>query len=244
MKTILITRPATQAHELAQYLRPFGIDSIIFPVLDIQAPKNPTTVKKVAEQESAYDDFVFVSPISVGQFGLLTGNLIPTHPRIITMGAGTTQALAQLGIGANIIPVIANSKELLKLPELQNVAQRKIAIFTGEAGNTTLQETLAKRGALVTMAYTHRRALPHYEQPLEWDPQNIDASVVTSGESLANFVQLIEQLHLNELYEKPLIVITLAMQQQAQQNGFKSAIILASDAHHASILAAVRNGND
>ena len=244
MKTILITRPSIQAHQLAGYLLPFGFNSIIFPVLSIEPPQDPNVILTIAQKEHDYSDFIFVSPVCANEFDTLTNHYIPTHPRIIAMGRGTAKTLNQLGITVDSIPALGNSSALLELPELQEVNLRKIAIFTGEGGNTRLEKTLIERGALVTVAYTHRRALPHYTPPLTWNPDMIHASVVTSAESLRNFITLITRLGLTDLYQKPLIVITRAQQQQAEQSGFKSAIILADSAHDESIVDALRKHDD
>ena len=67
-----------------------------------------------------------------------------------------------------IYPAHANSEGLLALPELQTVQNKKIIIFAGEAGKTVLAKTLQQRGAIVKMAYTHKRVLPN-DKKIDWD---------------------------------------------------------------------------
>jgi uroporphyrinogen-III synthase len=129
---------------------------------------------------------------------------------------------------------------LLALGCLQNVAKKQVMIFAGVDGREELQTTLLQRGAMVTMVYLYQRVVPHYTLPLGWHVADIDISLTTSGQGLANFDQLINQCQLHELYNKPLIVINDAMIAQARQLGFKSAIIRADGASNTGVLAALQ----
>ena len=160
---------------------------------------------------------------------------------VFTVGKGTARVLEEAGVAVVACPDKASSENLLALPELQNVTEKKFIIFTGEAGKPLLENTLGKRGARVEIIYTHRRSVPEYVLPLSWGPQAIDVSICTSLAGLHNFHAMLDRYKLLSLLTKSLLVITAEMQIAARQLGFKSAIIIATGASDAEILAALQS---
>lgn len=241
MKTVLITRPKIPAESLAIALRNEQFSSVIFPVLEIETINNRESITHILQHQAEYDDFIFISPTTVEQFFKLAAHIVIKNPRIIALGQGTKALLEKNAVTVSLYPTEANSERLLALPELHSVANRRMVIFAGIDGKTELAQTLTARGAQITMAYTHRRLLPTYHTPLSWSPTAIDISLCTSQESLHNFGQLILNLQLFELYDKPLLVITENMRTEAKQLGFKSAIILASGAGDLAVITALKS---
>ena len=74
-----------------------------------------------------------------------------------------------------------------------------------------------------------------------WKPEDISVSICTSDQGLENFSVIIEQLSLEILFTKDLLVISPAMIDKARQLGFKSDIILADGASNLELLAALKD---
>lgn len=234
---VLITRPKNSAHSLAKALQLAGIESICFPSMSIENLPQPPKFQTLIKQS---DITLFVSAHAVAAFLSFADHTSLNDKIVFAIGAGTANALKAANITVTDFPAIANSENLLALPGLQQVANQQIVILAGENGRTVLQETLSERGANVHVCFLYRRLLPDYPLPLPWHPNEVDISIVTSGQGLAFFQQLIEKYALQALYRKPLVVITEKMQDQARQLGFKSAIIQAQGASHAEILSALQ----
>jgi uroporphyrinogen-III synthase len=87
------------------------------------------------------------------------------------------------------------------------------------------------------MAYTHRRARPSYSpQEVTWQPDDVALSINLSLESLQNLRTILGEIHRLKLLEKPLLVVSEAMKEAAQQLGFSGAIIVAADATESSLI--------
>jgi len=236
--TILITRPTMQAASLAKTLAQQHINSICFPVLDIAPPNDLPALRHILQRLPQFEVLIFVSPNAITQFLQYTERAVLPQQCVLAMGKGSAALLQKKGIAA-VYPQKANSEGLLALPELQAITGKAIVIFAGEQGKTLLADTLRKRGAKVTMAYTHYRQLPQYPMPLPWQADAITLSISTSSASLHHFRTMIAQYSLAQLLQKPLLVITTAMQDEARQLGFKSDIIVANGASDDEIIAAL-----
>lgn len=234
---VLITRPKKAADSLASELAANGITGICFPSIDI-IPLAVVGEFSSSLQKSSI--VIFVSASAVEQFFVAANQTALENKIVLAIGQATARALEQRHVGVNGFPGIANSENLLAFASLQNVAEQHIIIFAGLNGREELQTTLKRRGANVEMIYLYERGVPQYTLPLPWQLDEIDLSVCTSGQCLANFNQLIHLHELQGLYQKPLIVITEAMRDQARQLGFKSAIIRAEGAANVDVLNAIQ----
>lgn len=234
---ILITRPKQQAEALASVLAQRKLESICFPVLDV----NCLSLNIGLASIEACDSFIFVSPAAVNCFFKQhEGFVIAPQQTIFAMGVGTEEALSHFSRHPVIVANPANSEGMLALAELQTVANKKIAIFAGVNGKTLLANTLQEHAADIQKVYTHERVLPQYSLPLAWSVDEVAATIVISLQSLENLQLLIESLNLQALYTKTLIVITDEMRAQAEQLGFEDTIYIAAGADHASLRLAVQ----
>jgi uroporphyrinogen-III synthase len=101
-----------------------------------------------------------------------------------------------------------DSEALLALPQLADVAGRRIVIFRGNGGRPLLGDTLAARGAVVEYAECYRRVVPQLDAaPLldAWQRRRIDAVTITSGEGLRNLFDGVGQSGRPLLQKTPLI---------------------------------------
>lgn len=186
---ILITRPARQAAGLAREIAALGGKPLIFPAIVILPPEDRRALEKAQRELFAYDYAVFVSANAV-EYGV--GDAAAWPPKLIAFapGPGTAAALVAVGVTNVRVPVTTmDSEGLLKLPEFQTVAGKRIVIFRGGGGRELLSEALASRGASVDHVDCYRRAKPEsgaagLEEALR--EGRIDAVTLTSSEGLDN----------------------------------------------------------
>jgi len=235
---ILITRPAEWTNRFKKKLEALGCEVIPFPTLSILPPADPVPLDSAINFLDAFDAAIFISPSSVSEFLKKHRPLYFSEQcKIIALGEGTANCLERANIHVDLYPVIANTRHLLALPLFSNIQEKRVVIFAGEKGRTDLKETLEKQGAKIHMAYTHRRARPSYSpQEVTWQPDDVALSINLSLESLQNLRTILGEIHRLKLLEKPLLVVSEAMKEAAQQLGFSGAIIVAADATESSLI--------
>lgn len=195
-----MTRPAGQADALAALIRQAGGEPLELPAIEIRDLQDLAPFHAVADRLESFDCAIFVSRNAVRKaFALLgerrAGRPWPAHLRVATVGAGSSEELAARGFTDVIAPAtLFDSEALLALPEFSHVAGQRIAIFRGAGGRKYLGETLAARGAVVEHAACYRRVLPEAGRAgldAAWALGKVDAVLVSSGEGLANLLEML-----------------------------------------------------
>ena len=194
---IAVTRPQDQATKLTALIELAGGHAISFPLIAIAALEDYRIFQTQLEKLPGYDWAIFISsnavqhgmPRLLQQFGGTPAGL-----RFAAIGPVTAAELKKFGIDDTLIPDDRfDSEALLALPEMHNLASRKVMIFRGVGGREILAETLRQRGAHVEFAECYRRTNPQNDlQVLEnrWHQGELDAIVVTSSEAMRHLLQL------------------------------------------------------
>jgi uroporphyrinogen-III synthase len=249
-RTVLVTRPAQQAAALAQAIRTAGGEAFEFPALDIEAVPPAALCEPLAHLAAA-DIAIFISP-NAAQFGMAAiraGGALPHAIRVFAVGPGTARALEaqgvgdtvtpgepplpnplpQAGEGANVMPTPINhdSEALLALPQLQEVAGKRVVIVRGVGGRALLADTLAARGAVVHFMECYRRVRPQADAaPLlaRWQAGGIDAVTVTSAETLHNLAALLGEAGAPLLAATPLFAPHEKIAEAARRFGIAHVI--------------------
>jgi uroporphyrinogen-III synthase len=207
-RTVLVTRPAHQAAALAQAIHAAGGMAFAFPALDIEAVPVEALNTPLAQLAEA-DMVVFISP-NAAQFGMAAiraGGRLPPAAAIFAVGPGTARALAAQGISGVITPDGQDSEALLALPQLQEVAGKRVVIVRGCGGRPLLANTLTARGAQVCFMECYRRVRPQADATLllaRWQGGGIDAVTVTSAETLHNLATMLAEPGVSLLLNTPL----------------------------------------
>jgi uroporphyrinogen III methyltransferase/synthase len=218
---IVVTRPAGQAERLAALVSAAGGRPFLFPAIEIERlPELP--LPRLEE----FDLAVFVSPTAAEcAFERIRHAGVP----VAAVGGGTRRTLQALGAREVLAPESgADSEALLALPELHEVAGKRILIVRGEGGRELLADTLAARGARTEYLECYRRMLPHADMaPLigAWDRGGIDAVTVSSTASLDNLITL---LGVPRLAAKPLFVNHARVAERAREVGIPELIVAGS----------------
>jgi uroporphyrinogen-III synthase len=218
---IVVTRPSELAGGLAARIERAGGRAILFPSIAIEALPRPGALDRPGD----FDLAVFVSPTAV-QRAVREGQ---RWPRVAAVGSGTRAALEARGMAPVIAPRgEADSEALLALPELQDVAGRRVLIVRGEGGRALLGDTLAARGARVAYAECYRRTRPHLDPaPLlaAWAQGGVHAVTIASGEALDNLAAMLGAPGVRRLAVTPLFVAHARIAAQAKRQGVREAIV-------------------
>jgi uroporphyrinogen-III synthase len=224
---IIVTRPAGQAAHLASVLVEHGAIPVLYPVLEIHDLENPRPVLDAAIRLDEYDLAVFVSPNAIIKALAL---ILPRRPwpaglRVAALGKSSERELARHGIHDVISPPLRfDSEALLELPDLMDVAGRKVIIFRGDGGRELLGETLIARGARVDYVTCYSRGCPTLDPaPLLklWEAGQLDAVTLTSSEGLRNFCDMIGRLGQAWLKKTPAFVPHARIAEQARALGLQ-----------------------
>jgi len=190
--SIVITRPAHQASSICWQLRQAGAKVLPFPLLAITEPDNILHTQAQLANLAQYHYVIFTSPNAVDCALQQLNGVLPSKVLVAAVGQKTAQCLAKWGVSVSVVPeTLFNSEALLATSELRCVKGQSIAIIRGEGGRTLLGDTLQQRGAQVDYISVYRRVCPVNDiEPLLQDNNQIDWVVLTSVESLKNWLRL------------------------------------------------------
>lgn len=242
-RTVLVTRPAHQAAALAQLIREAGGEAYEFPALGIEPVAADQLVAPLAQLAEA-DVVIFISPnaATFGMAAIQAGGGLPASTQIFAVGPGTASALTAHGAPQAVTPPGQDSEALLALPQLQDVAGKRVVIVRGVGGRTLLADSLTERGADVTYLECYRRVRPEGDAaPLlaRWQAGGIDAVTVTSAETLDNLATLLGEPGAPLLAATPLFAPHEKIADAARRFGIEH--VIATPGGDAGLVAGLTN---
>lgn len=242
--TFLVLRPDPQGSKLCHLITALGDESIFLPTILIN-PLTSQFIDKNIQQIKQATIVIFNSPNAVYHSIEKIHRYYPQWPamtKIAAIGEGTASALYDVHLTAHITPATDFSSEaLLKMPELQQVADRQIILIKGLDGNTLLANTLHQRHADVLEIQVYERLLPHYSQEKISSilAKNITAIIAASDETLINLWKLVNDEHKKILRRIPLVIVSEKMRRTAEYFGFLTTLFM-PDARNETIITALR----
>jgi uroporphyrinogen-III synthase len=225
-----------------------GGRALRLPAMVIGDASDADALARLARRIDQYDLAIFVSPNAVqGALAALGGSL-PARLKLAAVGPATARALAS-ATGRDVIvpPSGFDSESLLRLPELEDTAGKRVVIFRGDSGRGLLREVLAARGATVEYAEVYSRDMPPAPAAAVATALRrgqVDAAIVTSAQALEQLVALCGDDLLAGLLRAQLVVPSKRMVQLAQSLGFGTPVVANEPVDRALIeaLAAWRVG--
>ena len=192
---IAIARPIEQAKKLAALIEQAGGTPILFPLIEITPLKDYSQFEAIISEIETYDWAIFISSNAVqNAMPRLVKQGIPPNLKFAAIGPVTASELQSYGVKDVLIPKDRfDSESLLALPEMTNVAGKKIMIVRGLGGRDVLAETLKTRGAQVTFAECYQRTNPQTNCDLLaqlWADKKLHGIVVTSSEAMRHLLDL------------------------------------------------------
>ncbi|OFZ91090.1 MAG: hypothetical protein A2V78_06950 [Betaproteobacteria bacterium RBG_16_64_18] len=196
-RAVLVTRPAGLSARLLVLLRAEGAEAVLLPAIEILDTDDTAKLDTVIDRLEGFDVAIFISPTAVAKANaaVRTRRDWPARMKYVAVGSGTAGALRGIGAAEVLAPQgRGDSEAVAALPELAEVAGRRIVIFRGQGGREGLRAALEARGAQVEYAECYRRAMPRVDiGPLmeRWRRGGIDAVSITSAEGLRNLFALL-----------------------------------------------------
>jgi len=242
IKQVIVTRPENQAGALLEQLT-LVFDSSIklkhLPLLQVQA------CPFVFNQQVEFDGAIFISRNAVDYFyASVESNSISlqdTNTQMLTVGDKTASQLKQFTDKEITFPEQMNAEGLLELPQLQSVKGQKWLVIKGEAGRELIQQTLQKRGAIVTELAVYLRKLPDYtlQKAINQVEQKNSLWVISSAQALDNLFR-IQGLAEKPRHQTQLIVTSERLMLLAEQKGF-SIKALSTGASDEQLIQCLKN---
>lgn len=186
---IVVTRPRELAGPLAAAIERRGGRAIVFPAIEIEDLPAPAALQSIQN----YELVIFVSPTAV-RVAMRAMDAWPQGVAVAAIGAGTRRELERAGLTDVVAPQAgADSEALLAMPEMRDVAGKRVLIVRGESGRPMLGNALGARGAAVEYAECYRRSRPATDAaPLveRWKRGEVDAVTVSSAEGFDNLLAM------------------------------------------------------
>jgi uroporphyrinogen-III synthase len=228
-RVIVVTRPAHQSAALAEAIRAAGGEALQFPALEI-VPVDPHSLTPQLSRLSDFDMAIFISP-NAARFGIAAIRevaALPDEIDVFAVGPGTAKTLETLGLSDVTVPSGQDSEALLALPQLEQVAGKRIAIFRGVGGRPLLADTLRARGATVDYVECYRRRCPDADAgPLLQRWAEVSAVTITSAETLHNLAAMMGDGGTGRLRATPLFVPHAKIAEAARMSGMTEVIVTA-----------------
>ena len=225
---LLLVRPARKHDEFMFAAANQGAVVSHLPVMNIIPVENPQMDAQVSRAEIC----IFVSRTAAQM--AIHQKLIPAAGKwFYAVGKSTAAVLAEAGVTAQTPAEQMTSEGLLALPELQGVADKRVAIFCGTGGRELLSQELVVRGAAVEKIALYRREFcdQHKNDIVRaLCSGELTAAVVHSGELMSHLLSVVEvEPQANQqLLSLPILVPGNRVAKQAKLAGFGSVIVAAS----------------
>ena len=187
MTHILLTRPEEKSQQLAEHLAEKAIKSTIQPILVLEE------IEVSEQQLSMLDDadiVLFVSQDAARFLHALKPELAK-NSIYLAVGKSTAEVVTELFKNPCASPIVETSEGLLAMPELNNVASKRIVLVKGKGGRNKLAKELKEREAIFQPLAVYQR-LTNPELTVElsqtWQQREVDSVVLTSNASIDSFL--------------------------------------------------------
>jgi uroporphyrinogen-III synthase len=228
--TIVITRPAGTAGPLARRVRKLGGIPVSVPGLSLRATEDASAVDASLRRALEGDVLVFTSPAAVR----FAADVLPLATRavVVAVGRGTARALRMAGIANVLFPETSQDSEgVLGLPELAELAGRKVALIGAPGGRGLLREGLAARGAVLDEVHVYHRVAPRIDRR-HIDPllklTRRSAVLLSSAEALDHLHRALIAPAWRRLVQAVAVVSSERLRAVAQGMGFERVVVARS----------------
>ena len=231
---VLNTRPETQGRALNQAIQRAGGQAIHCPTIAISPIPATSWLPALPSLLSVrYAIFTSVNAVHCF-FDALKHNALnwPSQITVIAIGESSANALESRHIAVHFIPARADSEHLLAFPALQKIKNDNVLLIKGEGGRSLIPETLAARGANLVSLEVYQRSIPKLNQEELahlWQNDTIDIIVFTSQEAMRNLFILFGEEASQWLQQKPCLVLSQRLAQEAAILGIKNSTVFQPD---------------
>jgi uroporphyrinogen III methyltransferase/synthase len=195
-KRVAVTRARAQASTLAARLSNLGAEVIELPSIRIEPRLDDSVVREAVSRLAGgrYDVVCLTSPNGarlllekLGREGFDAGVLADVT--IAAIGPGTTEALAEGGIEAEVVPGRSVAESLVEELVERGVDGRRVLIARASEARELLPESLEKAGASVDVVALYDTVREDLSADSVADLVNIDYVTFTSSSTVRYFVE-------------------------------------------------------
>lgn len=196
-KSIVVSRPAAQAGELAERLDRLGAEVMLQPAIEIGPAADPESLELAIAKLDQFDWIVFSSANGVCYFCnrlLQLGYDVRALAtlRIASIGPGTTNRLREYSLAADLQPDEYRAEALADALVAAG-ANARFLLIRASRGRDVLEETLQRAGGAVVQAVAYESrdaAQPNGEVAAALRAGRIDWITVTSSAIARSLVRL------------------------------------------------------
>ncbi|CDG23103.1 Uroporphyrinogen-III synthase [Xenorhabdus poinarii G6] len=243
--SILITRPAPTGEALVRRLRGLGKSAFSAPLIEIYPGADLPLLSQKLQWLSAGDLVFLLSKNAVHYANeqlIQEGQLWPNQLSYYGIGKSTSLMFHQCtGLEIAYPEQGETSEDLLQLPALQSMSNKKILLLRGNGGREVIASTLRFRGGEVDYCECYSRQPVKYDVSgfsRHWQRCGIQTIVVTSGEMLQLLYNLVTDSDRKAwLLRCDLIVVSERLANIAQTLGWQTIKVAKSADNDALIQA-------
>jgi uroporphyrinogen III methyltransferase/synthase len=211
-KQIVVTRPRTQAGELARRLFELGAEVIDFPTISIEPPMDYMPMDRAIEQLKQYDWLFFTSVNGVQSFfdrlrhfGNDSRDI--EHLKVVAIGPETARRLEGEGVHVFLVPAKYQAEGILEGLDPSKIRGCRMLLPRAAKAREILPETLRQWGASVDVVQAYQTVLPKDSQfgLCELFKKQIDVITFTSSSTVENFIRLLEGEDPNQVLQEVMV---------------------------------------
>lgn len=243
--SILITRPNPAGQALAQRLNNAGRKAFQAPLIEIAAGRELPLLETKLNKLRSGDCLFLLSKNAVSYANWQLNQLQQSWPDTLFyygIGPSTASKFQSLsGLTVSYPEQGETSEDLLTLPALHQVQNKRILLLRGNGGRDLLATVLRQRGAIVDECECYQRLFIDYSSETfsaQWENAQIDTLVVTSGEMLQQLFELVAKPKKAWLLHCHLIVVSERLATIAEALGWKN-ITVADSANNDALFRAL-----
>ena len=233
--SILITRPDPAGKALTQRLIDAGKIAFQAPLIEIIAGRELSLLDAKLKSLRAGDCVFLLSKNAVSYANWQLNQLQQSWPDTLSyygIGKSTAKDFQHLSSFPICYPEQGEtSEDLLELPALHQVKNKRILLLRGNGGRDLLATTLRQRGAIVDTCECYQRLFIHYPPEafaLQWEKAQVDTLVVTSGEMLQQLFDLVAEPQKAWLLNCHLLVVSERLATIAKTLGWETVTVAES----------------
>ena len=232
-KTVLVTRPKSQAESFAHLLESKGAQIVSFPTIEIVPPRSFQALDGSINKVRSYDWIIFTSVNGVRAFferlKALGKDIRELNgAKIAAIGDITSRAIEDMGINVDLVPKDFRAEGLIEKFSKQNIKDTNILLPRAKVARDILPQALREMGAQVEVvtAYISKKPTKRKTQIIQklLKENKIDVLTFTSSSTARNFFELIPDFKQRD--KKPVIAcIGPITAKTVREFGFKPQII-------------------
>jgi uroporphyrinogen-III synthase len=194
MPNVLVTRPEHQAAAFVSELASHGLDSVVFPTIEIR-PVGAWTVPDL----SPFSGIFFTSPNSVGEFMRRMMEERPAElenlrkTKVWAVGKTTEKDLAAYGVTTEPVPKIADAVNLMADIKSEDIEGRTFLFLRGNLSLGVIPDVIQKRGGTCVELTVYENHPPSLEDSTRirtmLEGGKLDCLSFTSPSTAVNFFE-------------------------------------------------------